>query len=208
MPRWWSQHGEDATIARLLGDDFNRGDGYYVDVGAWSDNVDSVTRAFYDMAWQGVNVEPVQYWFKQLVATRPRDVNLNCAVGEKYEADRHIHVIANTGLSTLLDGFDPGPYEDYYETVEVRTLADICAEYPCPPDRFFAFGKIDVEGFEAEVLRGADFSTFTPRVLCIEADKLYPDGTPRVDGWEPILLSAGYRYVYSDPANRYYVRGD
>jgi len=32
--------------------------GFYIDVGAWSSDLDSVTRAFYEHGWRGINVEP------------------------------------------------------------------------------------------------------------------------------------------------------
>jgi FkbM family methyltransferase len=199
--RSWAQFGEDLTIARLLGDHwFNRGDGFYCDVGAWSDHVHSVSRMYYDMGWQGVSIEPVSFYFNQLVATRPRDINLHCAVGEYPEAERKIHVIAGTGLSTLVDGFDPGPYQDFYETVQVRSLDEICDTHPCPPDRFFGWLKIDVEGFEIPVIRGADFGRYRPRVLCVEADH----GDYRE--WESIIVRHEYRFVEADKANRFFVR--
>jgi FkbM family methyltransferase len=198
--RSWAQHGEDLTIARLLGDKwFNRGDGYFCDVGAWSDNIDSVSRMYYDRGWFGINIEPVTHYYKQLVATRPRDINLHCAVGANAERSRPIHVIAGTGLSTLCDDFDPGPYQDFYEEVEVRTLGEICATHPCPPDRFFGWMKIDVEGFELPVISGADWKHHRPRVVCAEADH----GDYRE--WEAILVAHNYRYVESDNANRFYI---
>jgi len=197
----WAQNGEDLTIARLLGAEwFNRGDGFYCDVGAWSDHVHSVSRLYYDHGWQGINVEPVSHWYHKLVAARPRDVNLHCAVGEHAEESAQLHVIAGTGLSTMVYGFDPGPYEDYYEQVQVRTLDDICAEYPCPPDRFFAWIKVDAEGFELPIIRGANFARYRPRVLCIESD--HGDYTV----WESILVAHQYTFVETDGVNRFFVR--
>jgi hypothetical protein len=195
--RWFGQHREDETIARLLGDDFNRGDLWYVNGGANDPNVDSLTKCFYDRGACGISIEPVAFWWKKLVSERPRDINLHCALGD-VEEERTIYVGAGTGLSTLVDGHDFGPYETYTERVQVRTLASICEEYPCPPDRWFAFMALDLEGWELPAIRGADFDRFRPRVLVIEADHGYIE-------WERLIVSAGYKFVQSDTANRFFV---
>jgi FkbM family methyltransferase len=208
MADWHGQHGEDRAIAGLLGNDANRSDGYWIDCGAWKPTVDSTTLYFSQRGWTGVNIEPVRCFFDEIADARPRDVNLHCAVGEKREPARTIYVGEGTGLSTLLEGFDFQQYPTHTELVEVRTLADICEEFPCPPDRFAAFLKVDAEGFESEIFRGADFSRFRPRVIVAEADKLYPDGTPRYHEWEPILIDAGYCFVHADSANRFYSLAD
>jgi hypothetical protein len=52
---WYAQHGEDRSLAGLLG---RRRRGFYIDVGAWDPVQDSVTKHFYDRGWRGINVEP------------------------------------------------------------------------------------------------------------------------------------------------------
>jgi hypothetical protein len=69
------------------------------------------------------------------------------------------------------------------------------------------FLKVDVEGFEKEVLLGADFTEFRPWILVIEAT--YPN-SPEVNygDWEKIVLEAGYRFAYFDGLNRFYVAAE
>ena len=85
--------------------------------------------------------------------------------------------------------------------VPVTTLAelqnDIC-------DQQVHFLKIDVEGYEEEVLRGADFAKVRPWIVLIEA--VSPKTTtPSWGSWEFLLLEAGYEFVYFDGLNRFYV---
>ena len=47
--------------------------GFYVDVGAADPEELSVTRAFYERGWSGINVEPRDEYFEKLILARPRD---------------------------------------------------------------------------------------------------------------------------------------
>ena len=68
----------------------------------------------------------------------------------------------------------------------------------------FEFLKVDVEGAEADVLRGGDFSRFRPKIIVVEAIKPLTLA-PAWDEWEPLLARHGYAYVWDDELNRYYV---
>ena len=69
------------------------------------------------------------------------------------------------------------------------------------------FLKIDVEGAERDVLLGADFRTWRPRVVVVEATE--PGArTPNFEGWEPLLLEQNYLFASFDGLNRYYVRSE
>ena len=52
----YAQNFEDVMLWRALRDIPN---GFYVDVGAWSPEVDSVTLAFYERGWSGINMPSV-----------------------------------------------------------------------------------------------------------------------------------------------------
>ena len=47
-------------------------DGYSVDVGAGHPVVGSTTKHFYDLGWQGINVEPLVEEIELLTNDRPR----------------------------------------------------------------------------------------------------------------------------------------
>jgi len=92
-----AQFGEDVRLWRALG---HIATGRYVDVGAQDPDLDSVTRAFYDRGWSGVNVEPVPAYAARLRERRPRDVTLAVALAER-PGNLALHVFPATGLSTL-----------------------------------------------------------------------------------------------------------
>jgi hypothetical protein len=66
------------------------------------------------------------------------------------------------------------------------------------------FLKIDVEGMEQEVLAGLSLDRYRPWILVIEATQ--PNTAVDVSqAWEKRVLGAGYRLVYRDGLNRFYL---
>jgi hypothetical protein len=55
--------------------------GTYVEVGANNPSVMSVTKAFYEKNWHGINIEPLYNMYILLMKQRPRDMNVNIACG-------------------------------------------------------------------------------------------------------------------------------
>lgn len=43
--------------------------------------MESVTKAFYELGWRGINLEPVGESYEKLQEDRPEDINLQVAVG-------------------------------------------------------------------------------------------------------------------------------
>jgi FkbM family methyltransferase len=200
----YAQNAEDVVLARL----FTAPTGRYVDIGAGDPVVASVTKHFYDRGWRGVNVEPIPSMARKLAEARPGDVNLAVAVGAK-PGKATLHVVAHEwGWSTLDDDLASGYREDHdWEVndveVELTTLADLLDDHPGDVD----FLKIDVEGAEQDVIEGADWSRHRPRVLVVEAtDPGSP--TPAHEGWEHLLVAAGYRCGLFDGLNRFYAQAD
>jgi FkbM family methyltransferase len=197
----YAQNFEDVMLSRAL----RRVEaGFYIDVGAADPTIDSVTRAFYDAGWRGINIEPLPQHAAMLAQERPRDVNLGCAAG-RHNGMLRLWETDVVGWATVrpdrIEQLIAGGHTGAYLSVETRMLADICAEY-APADIHFL--KIDVEGFERDVLLGCDFSRFRPWIVVVEATR--PNSSEEVHGeWEDILLSADYRFVYADGLNRFYL---
>ena len=198
----YAQNFEDVMLWRALK---HVSQGFYIDVGANDPEVDSVTKAFYDRGWHGINIEPVPQWFARLAQERPRDVNLQVAVGAE-AGEMVFYEVPSTGLSTgrgeiaRAHEADRG-YALHESVVQVETLTSIYRRLGAGPVHFL---KVDVEGFEKEVLQGIDFSVLRPWVLVIESTRpLTPEQDHHV--WEHLLLAAGYVHVYFDGLNRYYL---
>ena len=202
----YAQNFEDIMLWRALK---HIDKGFYIDIGAWSPDLDSVTRIFYEHGWSGINVEPNPIFNDQLQEKRPRDRNLCLAVGEK-EGNSVINMMTNPGLSTLDDSIA----EKHQNTglkierqqVQIITLSTIWQQFIID-DQAVHFLKIDVEGFEKKVLLGNDWAKYRPWVVLIEATQPMSQVDSYQD-WESILLAANYFFVYADGLNRFYVSGE
>ncbi len=202
----YAQNLEDVLLWRALGAAVE-GPGFYIDVGASDPTALSVTRAFYDRGWSGLNVEPLPDAAEKLKAERPRDITVAAAVSDAPGQRRFYRVLraAQTGLST----FDAAEAERQRVAgaevdaldVPVATLAALCREHVRGPVHFL---KVDVEGAEAAVLAGADFAEVRPWIVLVEATRPLSKEASGIE-WEPGLVAAGYRFVWFDGLNRFYL---
>ena len=198
----YAQNFEDVMLWRALK---HVEIGFYIDVGAHDPDMDSVTKAFYERGWRGINVEPISQWFERLQEKRPRDINLQlqqaqraviwCSMSfripasptsDKATAERHEMELGYTKIE---------------RRVPVETLTSICQRFHLAPIHFL---KIDAEGAEKEVLAGIDFSTIRPWIVVVEST-LPMSQVEDYEGWDSILTDASYDYVYFDGLNRFYV---
>ena len=214
----YAQNREDVVLARALRPDVRRG--FWVDVGAGDPVLDSVTAAFAERGWRGVNVEPLRREHERLCAARPADTNLRVALGaragmgwlfveptetpEGPDPDAPIDRGASTMVPELAERYRADGQEFTPIEVPISTLAQVVADHVSGPVDFL---KVDVEGFEREVLAGADWSSFRPRVVVMEATVPKSD-EPAYEAWEPMLLEAGYRFALFDGLNRFYAHTD
>jgi FkbM family methyltransferase len=198
----YAQNREDVILNRA----FPGPTGFYIDVGAADPVEYSVTKWFSDRGWSGINIEPQSDFFAALDAARQRDVNLRVGVSDRAGTLTLYEAPSRPGWATLeaevaeqfrADGIEVVPHD-----IPVMTLAEVCERFA---PNTIDFLKIDVEGHESHVLRGADFERFRPRVLVVEATEVGRQ-TPNHESWEPGVLAAGYLFALFDGLNRFYVR--
>jgi FkbM family methyltransferase len=200
----YAQNAEDVRLHRVFRD---QPSGFYIDVGANHPVDCSITKHFYETGWTGINVEPAPVPYSLISKDRKRDVNLNVGCSNRSGSMKLYAARVATGLSTF-SADEVAIHENKgleFDTIDVpvTTLETICSEHA--RDRAIDFLSIDVEGHEREVLEGADFRRFRPRIVVIEATR--PNTTdPTHERWEDLLLRNDYVFAVFDGLNRYYVR--
>lgn len=191
----YAQEQEDLIIAGILKDVKK---GFYVDVGAYSPDVYSVTKLFYEQGWNGINIEPLPEMYTEFCTKRERDINLNIGISNK----RGKMIFHTDGMASTLSETVVAESNLTFKDVEidVETLTSIIDDVQ-PQEIHFL--KIDVEGYERQVLEGYDFR-IRPWVICMESTKPNTE-IPCYDEWENILIKHGYVLKQAHGINRFYV---
>jgi FkbM family methyltransferase len=193
----YAQNFEDVILARVFR---GRNKGFYVDVGAGDPTHLSVTKWFYDQGWSGINLEPNSKLYERLVAARPRDCTLNIGASDA-KGTLEFTETDYAELSTFLDAGET-ELRGAKRLVNVASLNDILEKHG--KSRTIDFIKVDVEGWELQVLRGLNLRRYRPTIFVVEA--VLPESqTPSHEGWEPVLTANGYSMVYFDGLNRFYL---
>lgn len=192
----YAQDMEDVILDKLLS---NVEEGFYIDIGANSPDVYSVTKLFYEKGWTGINIEPLPDMYKELCLCRPRDINLNIGIGE-YPGTMTLYLDGMGSTLSAMVVSDNHLENNKTIKIEVHTLGEVLHKYV---DKAIHFIKIDVEGFERQVLNGMDWN-YRPWIFCIESTK---PGTeiPSHKEWEYIMFENDYELVKVHGINRYYM---
>ena len=180
--------------------------GFYIDVGANDPVEESVTKLFYDAGWNGINIEPLNECYQRLNRLRERDINIQALVG----CEKGACVLHEFPEDSRYSTVDQAIAERHERTLgltynnrelSVLTLSSVFEQH-APQDVHFL--KIDVEGHEAEVLRGFDLARFRPWILLIEATEPYSTVDSSFQ-WESFVTEQGYLFAYFDGLSKFYV---
>lgn len=149
--------------------------GFFVEAGA-NDGVNFSNTYYLERArgWTGVLVEGIPDLYRACIRRRPRSRVFNCAlVPPELEGEQITMHYSN--LQSIVSGSLPYEHVEaglrsqrertYDVTVPGRTLSSVLDEVR--PARFDLL-VLDVEGYEADVLRGLDLERHAPRFALVE----------------------------------------
>ncbi len=166
----FSQSGED-LIVKYVFDCLGMQKPSYLDIGAHHPYYLSNTALFYRNGSRGINVEPDPELFKEFLAHRKDDINLNIGIGNKND-EMDFYIISSPTLNTFskeeaLKYSCEGDYSiQRIEKIKVRTLGNILDEF-CG-GTFPQFLSIDAEGVDELIVKQIDFAQNFPIIICIE----------------------------------------
>jgi FkbM family methyltransferase len=198
----YAQNLEDYHLAQVFA---GKTDGFYIDVGAGHPVADNVSFHFYLQGWSGIVVEPQERLCALYEHLRPRDIAASVLIGAESGRAKFHEVDRLHGFSTTVERHARGAakFGASFRTSRkfMLTLASLCDAHRAEDIDFL---KVDVEGAERDVLAGADWRRFRPKVVLVEA---VAPGTmaPSHEEWEPILSGACYGFAFFDGLNRFYV---
>lgn len=166
----YAQCGEDLVLQTLLE---NKRYGTYVDVGAHDPNLISVTKAFYERGWKGINIDANPDKIELLNEFRTRDINLNYVCGEKPEYE--FYLMSSSAMSTAeeeqANKLVREGRTEIVSTIRVPgiTLHEVFQSF-C--EEGVDILNVDTEGMDLEVLKSANLESITtskwPAWICLE----------------------------------------
>ncbi len=163
----YSQTFEDLIIDGIL----KKQKGFYIDIGANDPEHLSNTKRFYDIGWEGINIEPNPLCIQKFNIEREKDINLNVGIGNQ-RGEMKFYELTYSSLSSFdkemalynSQRFNVKIEKEYF--VKVIKLFDVFNTYV--KDKEVDFVSIDTEGYEMEVLKSNDWQIFRPKLILIE----------------------------------------
>jgi FkbM family methyltransferase len=194
-----ADHGED-VILKVLFDTLGVEKPSYLDVGAFDPFHISNTVLLYDTGSSGINVEANPQLIDAFYKHRPRDINLNCAIGPERQPSRLLYVSENPGLSS----FHRELVEELVETIEVPTwtIRDILDGHA--GGRWPDLLTIDIEGEDLAVLdQCLPAQGFRPTVVVVESLRCTEDYSEQ---WREFMPKRRYALFCRTRSNMIWVR--
>jgi FkbM family methyltransferase len=170
----------DLKLTRYL----NFRNGYFIEAGA-NDGLSQSNTAFFEryLGWRGLLIEPIPSLAAKCRVNRPKAKIEQCALvaadyGERTVDIRYCNLMSvvagargsaeadQTHVETGFQFLAPGE-ETYTVTVPARTLQEVMQQHGVSHVDLLS---LDVEGYEAEALRGIDFTAILPRYILVEAN--------------------------------------
>ena len=171
----------------------------YIECWANDPNFFSVTKAFYERGWHGINIEPLPHKYKLLQNQRPKDINLQTGV---WNIESKANLSVYGFMSSLF--YNKKNINNFnIININLTTMSNICRKHIRKGIRI-QFCKINVERSEKYVLLGFDFINYRPKIFCIESLINRKDNIPEYKEWEFILTKNDYSLGYVYGRNRFY----
>lgn len=200
---WYGQsihNGGGCAVAldSFLYEQYFRGktDGFYIEAGAHDGAYLSTCKAFEEMGWRGLNVEPSNMLYPKLCENRPRSINLQIALSDKDGiADFECTYYDNGSFSHMAEvavGADVPTIQRH--SVTTKTYKTLVKENNVVNVDLFV---LDVEGHELKALAGMGNTAILPKVICVE--HVYA-GLQNIKNIIP-----KYNCVYTDPQNAVFI---
>lgn len=183
--------------------------GAYVDIGAFDPDDNSVTKAFYDRGWRGLNLQPWASRLTRFRASRPQDINLHCVAGENPGRVRVFSVDQQGRDSTFCQEVaerhrQSGRHVETQE-IDVRPWGELIADLRRTEIHFL---RLDTTFLPPGTIRAVETATCRPWVILAMRDTKEDEEVSRRNSlWEE-FERLGYTSAFFNGVSRFLVRRD
>jgi FkbM family methyltransferase len=197
----YAQNFEDVVLDRAFGELLPESCGF-IDIGAGDPEINSVSKHFIELGWEGVLVEPEAAAFKRLCESYPKSFVTNHPIGASFVRVnywKYENFELNTCSKARHDYLESqGMPSIGLETIETKTLDWLSLKLSRRP----IWVKIDAEGFELPIIKGWNDPNFLPWAFVIETHHLE---SHELDELNEIMKSRGYLKTLFDGINTFWL---
>ncbi len=191
----FSQEGEDMLLQGYLG--YERGPGFYVDIGAHHPLRFSNTYNLYRQGWRGICIDPMSEYLEEFARYRPEDVFLNLGIS-RCSQNLTLHIFeypeCNTfSVAVAAEHESEGLLIKGRRKIQCYPLSEILDQNRHHFSKI-DFMNIDVEGLDLEVLQSNNWERYSPELLLIETHTDTLQQVLQLDAYK-LLSQLGYQCV-------------
>jgi FkbM family methyltransferase len=189
----FSGEGEDMILRKIF---YKKQKGFYVDIGAYHPKKSSNTYYFYKKGWSGINIDAMPGSMKIFNQLRPRDINIECPIGNDDELIRYYEFedkALNGFESEKLKSKDQSKPQNLIKKIhELRSKSlNSILNSNLKKDQHIDFMTVDVEGNEMSILEGFDFVKYAPAIILVEIWN-YEMSHDFINSVDSLLKNEGY----------------
>lgn len=165
----FSQEGEDLILQKIFN---NKGEGFYVDVGAHHPFRYSNSYLLYKKGWSGINIDAAPESMNSFNKVRPRDINLETGVSDKTQTLSY-YVFKDSALNTFSKPSATAVINSKQSSIEkiikvkTKPLKEILSKH-LPYGEAINLLNVDTEGYDLKVLKSNDWKRYFPVVIVVE----------------------------------------
>jgi FkbM family methyltransferase len=194
----FSYEGEDQLIQRFFA---KVKKGFYLDIGANHPVINNNTYLFYQMGWQGVCVDALDF-SKLYKKKRPKDLFLNMALSNKKKKLEFYIRKDKTQSSIYKNHLKKKMKITSYKSFTSSCFEDLLSNFKLPDEIHFM--SLDIEGSEKSFLETIDFKKYRIGLIVVEDKHQNMMKIYKSDIFK-ILTQAGYFAVCKSLLSTFYM---
>ena len=194
LKKQYSKNGEDQYLKKIFK---NINKGTYLDIGAYHPYRASNTCLLYKKGWSGINVDINKESIDLFNIARPKDINLNIAIGDKNKVQTFYYKKQRHPMNTLNKEFAENYFYKKKMHIKKKKIITKTFDYLIKNSKNVDLLDIDVEGNEYEVIKKINFKKINFKIILIELTHFNKVSIKNSKKIKYLLLKANYKYVRS-----------